>query len=79
MTLRRLSEPALYAGLGFLCDLASTGFTRAVASGQTWLAICCNVALMVLTVTLLQRITVRRIVVAWIVGQSAGIYLAMQL
>ena len=79
MTLRRVREAALYAGFGFLCDLASTGFCRAVASGLTLWAICCNLALMVLTLKMLRNFSDRGLMAAWIIGQSAGIWLAMKL
>lgn len=79
MTLRRVREAIGYAALGFFCDLASTGYTLSVAKDHPWLAIGCNAVLMVITWRLFLRIQGWLIFWAWVLGQSAGIYLAMQL
>jgi hypothetical protein len=79
MTLRRLGEVAGYALFGFFCDLASTGYTLSVAKDRPWQAIGCNLVLMFITWKIFLKIQGRVLFAAWIIGQSAGIYLAMQL
>jgi hypothetical protein len=89
MTLRRLREligpipsprqAAFYTTFGFFCDLASTGFTRSVASNHPWLAIGCNLVLMLITWKVFLKIEGWLLFAAWIIGQSAGIRLALML
>jgi hypothetical protein len=79
MTLRRIGQAAGYAAFGFFCDLASTGYTRSVVKDQPWLAIGCNFILMLITWKIFLTIKGRLLFASWIIGQSAGIYLAMHL
>jgi hypothetical protein len=77
--LHRWREAGRYACFGFFCDLASTGFTRAVSSAHPWWAIGCNLILMAITWKVFLKIQGWLLFAAWVIGQSAGIYLAMQL
>ena len=79
MTLRRIGQAGGYMLFGFFCDLAATGFTRSVASNHPWLAIGCNLVLMFITWKVFLKIQGWLLFICWIIGQSAGIYLAMQL
>jgi len=77
MTLRRVKEAALYAGFGFFCDLAATGYTLSVASNHPWAAVGCNLVLMFITWKVFLKINGWPCFISWIVGQSAGIWVAM--
>jgi hypothetical protein len=77
MTLRRVKEAALYAGFGFCSDVAATRFCLAANRGHTLEAVICNLVLMTLTVCFVRRAKDAWLMVAWIIGQSAGIAVAM--
>lgn len=79
MTLRRLKEVALYAGFGFFSDIASTRFCLAVNRGSRMEAVFANSVLMVLSVCFVRQAKDGWLMAAWIVGQTAGILVAMAL
>jgi len=77
MTLRRIREAALYAGFGLVSDIAATRFCLAVSQRHTLEAVISNLVLMALTVCFVRRAKDAGIMAAWIMGQSAGIALAL--
>ncbi len=77
MTLRRLKQAALYALLGFCSDVAATRFCLAVSQRHILEAVVSNLVLMALTVCFVRKAQSTTIMAAWIIGQSAGIAVAL--
>jgi hypothetical protein len=76
MTLR-LKQAGLYALLGFCSDVSATRFCLAVSQRHILEAVVANLVLMALTVCFVRRAKDAGIMAAWIMGQSAGIALAL--
>ena len=74
MTLRRIG---LYFSLGFCSDVAATRFCLAVSQRDILQAVVSNLILMALTVCFVRKSNSTTIMAAWIIGQSAGIAVAL--
>jgi hypothetical protein len=78
MTLRRLKEPALYIGYGFVSDFSIAQFYLCLSTKNICWALFWNLVLMLLSKKLWQTKSLP-LWIAWIAGQSAGIVLALML
>jgi hypothetical protein len=75
--IQRLREAGLYAGFGFISDVAATRFCLAVSQRDILQAVISNLVLMALTVCFVRKAKDATIMAAWIMGQSAGIAAAL--